>query len=187
MQWDPVNGIGQQILLQPTGGLTAPQATQLSNAAADSNAALAGLSTTITVGGVAVPATLAQLFGGHFLDSLTTVDLSGGVVCTPVDVTLVGAPFGVIIRATTVPDFYPFTAPGDNWTPLDLAVVEFVRGTDVLQRFGLHTKTHMTYPLPGVLLPLGTQLDINLLPPDYHVKVWWGNGVCGQVLGMQLP
>lgn len=187
LQWDPVSGLGQQITFQPTGGLTAPEQAQLASAATDSAAALAGVQTTINQGGTAISTTLGQLFGGFTLDSLAVTDLSGGVTCDPINITLVGAPFGVIIEATTVPDFYPFTAPGDQWTPLDLAVVQFVRGTDVLKRFGMHTRKHMEYPLPGVLLGLGTLIDLPLLPPDYHLEVWWGNGVCGQVFGLKTP
>jgi hypothetical protein len=186
---DLKTGIPQQILFlaQTGGGLTSDQAAQLAAAATSAADALAAVQSTITVGGTAVATTVGAILGGTFLDSLAVTDLSGGVTCDPVNVTLVGAPYGVIIEATTVPDFYPFTAPGDTWTPLDLAVVQFVRGTDVLKRFGMHTRKHMEYPLPGVILPILAISEIPLLPPDYHLEVWWGNGVCGQVFGMKLP
>lgn len=182
-------GLAQQALdlAGTSGGLTTDQAAQLASAATDSATAAAGIQTTITQGGSTIATTIGQLFGGFGLDSLAVVDLSGGVTCDPINVTLAGAPFGVIVEATTVPDFYPFTAPGDQWTPLDLAVIQFVRGTDVLKRIGMHTRKHMEYPLPGVILPLGTLIELPLLPPDYHLEVWWGNGVCGQAFGMQAP
>lgn len=186
-KWQGDASTQKLILQQPSGGLTDAQALQLSNAEAAAESAYAGIQTTITQGGSTIATTIGQLFGGFGLDSLAVEDLSGGVVCTPVDVTLAGFPFGVIVEATTIPDFYPFTAPGDQWTPLDLAVIQFVRGTDVLKRIGMHTRKHMEYPLPGVILPLGTLIELPLLPPDYHLEVWWGNGVCGQVFGMRAP
>lgn len=206
-----VAGIGRYIqqVSASTGGLTSTEATQLENASTNTdtlignwntyttvtlpslqdvlNSIISGITATITGAAGAVPATLAQLFSWITLDKLTLTGITSGETCDPVDVTLGGSFTGVIIRATTIPDSYPFTGPGDTWTPLDLAVIEFVRGSDVLKRFGMHTTTHMEYPLPGLLTIPATELPVDLLPPDYHLKIWWGNGVCGEAFAMVLP
>lgn len=204
-------GLGQQALelAGSSGGLTSDQATQLANADTQSAEMLSnwstytsvtlpslsdvinnietGITTTILAGGSAVSATLGSLFSPTLLQALTTVDISGGEVCTQVDAELAGAPYGLIVRATTIPDWWVFSAPGESWSAQDLAVVQFLRGDDLLQRSALHTRTHLFYPLPGNFFPMLTDVEIPLLPPDYHVVVDWGPGVCGVVLGLQTP
>lgn len=209
--FDATLGLGQQAidLAGSGGGLTTDQATQLANADTQSaqmltnwsdyttvtlpslqdvlNGITAGITTTIMAGGSAVSATLGALFSPTLLQSLGTVNISGGETCSQVTATLVGAPYGLIVRATTIPEWWVFSAPGESWSPQDLAVVQFIRGGDLLSRSALHTKTHLFYPLPGNLFPALTAVEIPLLPPDYHVIVDWGPGVCGEVLGLQAP
>lgn len=191
LTYEPALGLGTQAKFiqqnSTAGGLTADQATQLANADSQSAATLAGITASIGTAGSTVSATLGQLFSGALLDALTLTELTSGDTCSRFVAGLVGSPFGLIVRATVIPDFYPFTAPGDTWTPLDLLVVTFIRGSDTLERIGIHTGTRMFYPLPGNLMPIGNDLPINFLPPDYAVQIDPGNGVCFRAYGMNLP
>lgn len=212
LPWSNQIGLPAFIQHQATtssGGLTTDQAAQLENASVNSDTALsnwntytsvtlpslqdvlnsivAGVTSTITGVGGAVSATLGQIFSGKLLDLLTTFSVSGGVTCDPIDADLSGGMFyGVIVKCDTIPDFYAFTSPGDSWCPRDLAVLTITRGGAILLREGVHTRSHMVYPLPGV--PAVTmEIDVPFEPPSYHVTVDWGEGVCGELLAMELP
>lgn len=186
-KWQGDGTIPYYLQQYPGTALTSDQATQLSNADSQSAAALAGVTATIATAGSSVTATLGSLFSGSLLDALTLTELTSGPTCTRFVAGLAGSPFGLIIRCTTIPEFYPFTAPGDTWTPLDLVVATFIRGSDTLQRTGIHTATHMFYPMPGNIMPIGNDLPLNFVPPDYSVQIDPGNGVCFRVYGMNLP
>lgn len=155
------------------------------------NEVLSGITTAVSpvISGAAglVPTTLGQIFSGKLLDQLTTVNLTGGETCDTVDELVSGGGlYGCVLNCTTVPDFYAFTAPGETWCPRDLAVLEITRGGAVLLRHGIHTRSHEVYPLPGI--PAVTlELDLPIVPPDYRFKVWWGEGVCGELLLLELP
>lgn len=151
------------------------------------NSILGGLQTTITTAGGAVAQTIGQLFSGKTLDTITTEVL--GSACAPdnIDVTLVPAIwYGIQVHITTVPAWYAFTAPGENWTPRDLAVLTIYRGGVLVWRAGVHEMSYEIYGLPGIpTVPL--ELSVPITPPDYRVVVDFGTEVCGELVGLYVP
>jgi hypothetical protein len=131
---------------------------------------------------------VGEFLSGKTLDQIVVVEASGGVTCSPIDVTIPtgGVLYGLIVRCTTIPPWYAFTSPGQNWTPRNLATLTLTRGGNIFHRVGIHTPEWTVYPVPGVLaLPVSGGVPVT--PPEYNVRVDWGEGVCGELLAMVLP
>lgn len=212
--WDVREGLQEyeRYLLQRTTnvGLTTEQAAQLETAATESeqmttnwteyqtvtlpslqdvlNNITTGVTATIQTAAGAVGTTIGELFSGKTLDQISTFSASGGTTCDPIEADFGAdvAIYGCVVQVDSFPDWYAFTAPAENWTPRDLAVLTVRRGGDILYRAGVHSTSHMLYPLPGLPV-LGVTLSVPIIPPDYHVSVAWGEGVCGQLLMLFLP
>lgn len=131
--------------------------------------------------------TLGQLFSGRTFDLLAPFDL--GSACDPetIERDLGGGTFfGVQIEATTVPDWYAFTGPGDAYSQQVLFEVAITRGGNVIYSKGVHERTHMIYPLPGV--PLAEiNFEMPTIPGDYHISIIPNIGVCVQAGALQFP
>lgn len=190
-------------------GLTNEQAQQLQQASDNSQTALenwqqyetvtlpslqdmlnniiGGVTATVTTATGAVSSTLGQIFSGKTLDTLTSEVLAAACYPESIDHLLVPALwYGVQVNLTAVPDYVAWTAPGENWTPQDLAVLTISRGGDQVYRVGVHTRRVEVYPLPGVpLVPM--ELDLPVTPPDYRIQVAFAAGVCGELVGLYLP
>lgn len=147
-----------------------------------------GVTSTISTAAGAVTKTLGEIFSGKTLDQIGETELTSGPTCD--DVNIVIGPglfvYGITVRCTSVADWYAFTAPGGGWTPRDLCVLEVYRDEELLWRQGIHTRTYMLYPMPGVpIIPL--RIEVGFVPPEYRIIVHWGEEVCGTVSMQRLP
>lgn len=177
----------QQDVQSASTGLTTTQATQLSNIDTRTQNVLGDTTPTITDTAGAHPYTLAELFSGKALDTLTLTELSPGPTSDPVTSDISGWYFGVIVRIATIPDHLQPLTPASDWYPPDLAVLRVFRGTDMEERFGIHTPS-LFHPFHG--LYGGVVLNETLLfgvPPLTSIEVDWAPGVSGQVFLMLFP
>jgi hypothetical protein len=153
-----------------------------------SNNVLAGITSSVSTLAGTVSATIGEWFSGKTLDQIVVVHVTSGPTCDPFEHTF-GPPdvlYGLIVTCTSVPPWYAFTSPGTNWTPRNLATLTITRGENLLARYGVHTLEFTVYPLPGVItIPVSGGVPVT--PPSYHVRVDWGEEVCGELLAMIVP
>jgi hypothetical protein len=213
-QWDATTGLGHQAYYyythasSGTGGFTATDRSDLQTTLANTNTMATnwsdyenttlpslqsvlssiqnGVTAAITTAGGLVTTTLGQLFSGKTLDTLLSQDIGSGCDDSPIDVTLVGSVFGIFLEITTIPAWYAFTGPAGDYSQQALATLQILRGGQIILRKGIHEVSTMVYPLPG-LPNFDLELDLNLVPPQYEVKVWFNTGVCGDLRGQYLP
>lgn len=213
--WDPQAGIGTQIellrqqgvqaILSPTDSNRIKSAsdnsfTDLSNWDALNsvtlpslgdviNNVLAGVTATIGAGVSAIPVTLGNLFSGKTLDTLTEADM--GTVCFPDVFTgtipIGGSAYGLMVENTTIPEFYAFTGPAGDYSQQVLCTLQLQRGGDTVLWSGVHTLTHMVYPLPGVPDFPVVLINLPIDPGDYTVTVTPNTGVCTTVKLLGVP
>lgn len=212
--WDATVGLGEQAYLIAQqavtgGGLTTGQAAQLATASTDSatlesqmtglidttlpslqsviDSILTGITATITTTAGAVGYPLGLLLSGHLLDLITTISLTSGTTCNPVDADISGSIyFGLQIGIDTYPAWFDLTGLDSAYSPAAFAILTLTRGGYVVLRKPIHTLTDTVYPLPGAPV-FALELDLPVLPLGYHVHVDWADGVCGHVLALKLP
>jgi len=207
--WENQQGVGRQIALKNvTGGLTAGQAAQLTTVENNTNAQQSqwndyvtvtlpslqdvinsiqsGIQTTIVNPVTGLAQTIGQLFSGKTLDTLTEGDL--GSACWPDRLTstaaMGGSAFGLQVQATTIPDYYAKTGPADDYYQESLFTLDIARGGNSVLRRGVHTATHLEYPMPGVP-EFSIVLPVPVDPGDYTITITPNVGVCvsAQLLG----
>lgn len=190
--WDSVAGLQTRqadILnrlqqMQVTPGITPAQTTTLINNTTD---ILSGITATITTASGDVQTSIAQILSGHTLDTLTLFEVTSGPTGDQVDSDFTDFFYGVIIRCTTIPDFYFPTTPDGAWYRLDLAVCTIYRGTDIEFREGIHTASWMK-PRPWQYgSSILNETTIFGVPPGLHIQVNWAPGVEGRVYLMRFP
>lgn len=148
---------------------------------------LTGITATITTVGGAVGYPLGLLLSGHLLDLITTISLTSGTTCDPVDHDISGGVyFGLQIGIDSYPSFMQLTGLDSAYSPAAFAILTLTRGGYVVLRRPIHTLTDTIYPLPGAPV-FALELDLPVLPLGYHVHVDWAEGVCGHVLALKLP
>lgn len=146
------------------------------------------LTVPLTAVGQAVTTTVGALLAPFRIDFSPTISLSGGVTCNPVRLNLSGAAFyGIKIHVVTIPEDWRFGTPDGDWGFHDLAVLSCWINDDQLVRCGIHTPSFVLTPLPGTATPFISSSIAELQPPGYAVHVDWAEGVCGEVLGINLP
>lgn len=145
------------------------------------------LKPTITTSTGAQQVSLADLFSGHTIDALTLTEISPGPTGAPVTSAVAGWFFGVIVRITSLPSWLQPTTPDGAWFYPDLAVLRVFRGTDLENRYPIHTPSFMK-PMPWQYgdLVLNETLLFGV-PPAVSVEVDWAPGVEGQVFLMKFP
>jgi hypothetical protein len=161
-------------------GLTATQATQL----AEAHSATQVVVTTPT-GETTVP--LSDLLSLPTLDSLTLTEVTTGPTPDFASVELPNSAVGVIVRITTIGGGYAATSPDDGYFVPELAVARFFRGSDLVERIGIHTVSRFIYPIPGAWAYWTTTLFGGDLPPDMSVQVNFAAGNLGELFYTKLP
>lgn len=190
--WTTSAGLAEQLRLirlnQGVGaGLTTTQSTQLSQIATRTQNVLGDTAPTITDTAGAHTTTLAEIFSGKTLDTLTLDEVTSGPQSTPAAATVVGWYFGVIVRITSLPPNAVPLTPDEDWYPQCLAVLRVFRGTDLETRIGLHN-TSLFHPFRGLYAsPLLNESLLFPVPPATSVEVDFAFGVEGQVFLLQLP
>jgi hypothetical protein len=188
--WDATAGLGAQIFVKPTGqgqGLTSTQSSQLASINSRTQAVLGDTAPTITDAEGAHAFTLGEMFTGKALDQLTLHEVSSGPGPGPFSSFVDTWFFGVIIRVSQLPaGAFPLT-PAQDYYPADLAVLRVFRGSDMEQRFGIHTVSVL---IPFHNLYGGVVLNESLLfgnPPTTSIEVEFALGAEGQVFLMRFP
>ena len=189
--WSDTAGLGKQAYvnaLQGRGtGLTEGQANQLAAVDTRTQAVLGDDPPVITTPDGAETFTIPALLSGKTLDMLTTTEVSSGPGPGPFASSLENWFFGVIVRVTSLPEWLTPATPAQDWYYPDLAVLRVFRGTDVEERYGIHTVSFM-HPFHG--LYAGVLLNETLLfpnPPDSSIEVEFLDGVEGQVFLLRFP
>jgi hypothetical protein len=148
---------------------------------------LDGVTSTITGAGGAIAKTIGQLFTGPAFDQLSPESL--GTACAPsvIDVTIgVSVRYGLQMQCTSYADWYVFTGNADDYTTQALGTLQVFRGNNEVLRQGLHTLSHMVYPLPGVpSLPLNVGLE--LVPAEYRIVLTPAPETCWQLEALVQP
>jgi hypothetical protein len=183
--WDTTSSEAQftaQLVQQGvTGGFTTDDRTTIQQT-------LEGLTVPLTAVGQALTTTVGQLLAPFRIDFSPSISLSGGVTCEPLRLNLSGAAFyGIKVHVVTIPDDWRFGTPDGDWGFHDLAVLSCWINEDQLVRCGIHTPSFVLTPLPGTATPFVSSAIAELQPPGYSVHVDWAPGVCGEVLGINLP
>jgi hypothetical protein len=142
----------------------------------------------ITTGAGVVQRTLGQIFSWHTLDALTLIELTPGETSGQFCHTFGGTAWGIIIRCTTVPDWYGTTGPGDTYKRPSLGELQIIRGIDVVYSAPIHQDHLMLYPIPGAML---FQPDIApefpFFGPGFLACVTFADGVAGHMYEMHIP
>jgi len=149
---------------------------------------LNGITATLDGVGGAITQTIGQIFSGKTLDTLTEADL--GTVCFPDTLSSVqpmgGSPFGLALTVTAHPDWYIFTGPGEYYSQQVLFILDIARGGTSVLHQGVHTLTHLIYPMPGIPnFPIYGGLPID--PGDYVITVTPNAEVCVSVKVLTFP
>ena len=148
---------------------------------------LSGIQTTMQTITGPILQTLGEFFSGRTFQIGPRESLTRGVVCTDTTVSLgIDVWYGIELELTTIPDFYAFTGPGTSWCASDLAVIEILRGGDLIYRTGCHSIVTTVSPLPG-LPTVQYFVNIPITPPQYDVRISFGTGVCGELFALPLP
>lgn len=171
----------RSVTLNPT------QSDQLANTDARTSVVLGDTAPTITDATGAHSFTLAELFTGKALDQITLTEVTAGPSAGPVTSVVGFWLFGVIVRIDSLPPNAVPLAPDEGWYPFDLAVLRVFRGTDIEERFGIHTVSflHTFHNLYGGVVLNETLLFGN--PPAMSIEVEFALGVTGQVYLMRFP
>jgi hypothetical protein len=176
-----INNIGTQIALTQQAQVPIDNTVQL-------QAIQDALTVPLTAVGQALTTTVGALLAPFRIDFSPSISLSGGVTCDPVRLNLSGAAFyGIKVHVVTIPDDWRFGTPDGDWGFHDLAVLSCWINDDQLVRCGIHTPSFVLTPLPGTATPFISTAIAELQPPGYAVHVDWAPGVCGEVLGINLP
>lgn len=146
-----------------------------------------GIQVFITNAGGTVGWTIGQLFSGRTWDLLTLYDLGSACYPDTLHQELGGGTFfGIQLQATTVPDYYAFTGPGDAYSERVLCELSISRGDNLILSKGVHERTHMVYPLPGVPL-FEVNLEMPTIPGAYAIDIVPNTGVCIALQALQFP
>lgn len=210
--WDPTGGLPAMIQAQGSGtggGLTGDQADQLAQAANQTNQILGldptypndtiatvqlvvgqvldGITATIGSGVDAVETTLGTIFSGQTFDKLTTLDAGSSCAPDPLVINLSGGGFfGVQIQVTSHPDWITFTTAGEDYAVQTLFDLKIERGGNIVQRQGIHTLSHMIYPLPAIPW-FSYELALPQIPLDYVITVTPANECCVSAQVLEFP
>jgi hypothetical protein len=160
---------------------------QLTQTYDNTNTLIAGITANLTGSAGAVAQTLGQIFSGKTLDVLTEGDL--GSKCHPevltATVPIGGSAYGLLTEALSWPDWYAFTGPAGDYAQQVLYTLRLARGGNVVLWQGVHTTTHLVYPLPGIPnIGIGL-VNLPVDPGEYTVTITPNTGVCvgAQLLG----
>lgn len=151
---------------------------------------LAGFNVTLSTAGGAISSTLGELFSMKTLDQLTLVHVAGPS-CDPIHATSGILPnwcYGLIVRCTTIPDWYARSTPDDAYYEPELGVLNLTRGEDGVASHTLRYERTQIYPLPWMAVPWESGiLNLPIVPPDLSCDVYWNTGVCGELYALMLP
>jgi hypothetical protein len=87
---------------------------------------------------------------------------------------------------TQYPTWYAFTGPGDYYSQQVLFILDISRGGVSVLHQGVHTLTHMIYPMPGIPnFPIYGGLPID--PGDYIITVTPNAEVCVDAKILTFP
>ena len=142
----------------------------------------------LTAVGTAIETTVGAFLSPIRLEFSPQVSLSGGVTCEPIDIDIgLSAFYGLVVHVTQFPDDWRFGTPDGDWGFHDLAVLSCWIGDNQLIRCGIHTPSFVLSPMPGSTLPFVAPQVAQIQPPGYRVHLNWAPGVCGELLGVNLP
>jgi hypothetical protein len=186
--WD--NQAGLPMIIQtgvPSTSLPSDIQSLLNATYDNTNTLITGITATLTGAGGAVAQTLGQIFSGKTLDVLTEGDL--GSKCHPevltATVPIGGSAYGLLTEALSWPDWYAFTGPAGDYAQQVLYTLRLARGGNVVLWQGVHTTTHLVYPLPGIPnIGIGL-VNLPVDPGEYTITITPNTGVCvgAQLLG----
>jgi len=189
--WHATTGLGEQAFLQPqtqaSGGFNDQDRALLT--ATERRSQTVGEPSDLIIQTASGPTivTLAQYWARKALDLLTLDELSSGPSGDPVRAQIAFWFYGVIVRATTIPEEMVPKTPDEQWYFPDLAVLRVFRGSDLVYRRGIHTPTFMTEnPWQWGFMPLN-ELPILGVPFETTIAVDWRVGVEGQVFLQRFP
>lgn len=163
--WHATTGLGVQIVQEPAGtggGLTDAQAVQLTNV----DSAVSALQTVADL----VPHEISDPAGSDFVSA-----------------TLPTVIFGVLVRVVAIPDGLT-TTPGDpNYFHQTLCAVQIFRGSDLWQRYPIHTPSRLIdFQTASWVLSL-TQNNLTQWLLDLSLQVTTAPGVLVRVFLLRLP
>lgn len=188
--WDPTTGLPfQAIAIAQTqhGGLTGAEQEQLNAIYDNGVTTMNGIQTSIDGVGGPIVQTIGQIFSGKGFDTMTEGDL--GSACHPdvlsATVPIGGSAYGLQTEALSWPDWYAFTGPAGDYSQQVLYTLSLARSGRVVLWQGVHTTSHLVYPMPGIPnIGIGV-VNMPIDPGEYTVTITPSTGVCvgAQLLG----
>lgn len=177
----------QQLAVQSQDNWTQYEQVTLPSLQDMLNNITSAVTTVLTGVGGAVSSTIGALWSGKTLDLLTETPI--GTACFPdiIQSGLIGGPiYGLNARCTSFAPWYVWTGPGDSYSTQSLGTLEIKRGGSLALRVGLHTVTHLVYPLPDIpALPI--EIDVPLAPFGYEVTLTPAPETCWELFALDLP
>ena len=177
-----------QLVAQTGAGFTSTDRQTIQQTQTTTEGITDALKVDLSAIGTAIETTVGAFLSPIKLEFNTQVSLSHGVTCDALDIDIgLSAFYGLVVHVTQIPEDWKFGTPDGDWGFHDLAVLSCWIGPDQLVRCGIHTPSFVLSPMPGSTLPFISPQTAQIQPPGYRVHLDWAPGVCGELLGVNLP
>lgn len=131
--------------------------------------------------------TIGELLSTITRDPFAQVSLTGGSVCTRIDLDVSGSRiYGLVLVITAWPPEWKFGTPDQGWGLRDLAVIRLYHDQQLIERHGVHTTMYTLEPIPQRFLPWFGPF-VPLQEAGTRITVDFADGVCGELFASQVP